>query len=173
MKKILRVLAVIAVVILLLWAILSLASTVFLSFLPKQNVDMFETILECEKMVSFCPPDTLVERYKTPTSDEYIGDLVYADFYAAKYNSKTLTFTIFAYEFEDSDLAQAYYKNITSKSATDSKSFSASGGFPTYRIVVVDGHKAYMAECLTLYTQPMCDVLVNAFSITLYNFRTP
>lgn len=107
---------------------------------------IFSDISECDNIEVFKTEDAIVTRYDTPDLDDSIDDLEYDDFYAAKYESAELDFEIFAYVFADSDSTKEYFKKETGIETNLDVHFLASGGMFKYRVIVIDGCRAYCAN---------------------------
>ena len=125
---------------------------------------IFSDISECDNIEVFKTEDAIVTIYDTPDLDDSIDDLEYDDFYAAKYESAELDFVIFAYEFADSDFAKGYFKKQTGIKTDLDVHFLASGGMFKYRVIAIDGCRAYCANTTQKNSKALILFLEDVFS---------
>ena len=169
MKKILKSAIIISAALLLLWFLFSMVCVVFVSVTAPGYADVciFEDIGECENLENSADPGTSVERYEGSEKDARSEGLSYSDYYGAMYSSPELRFEIFAYQFSSEEDAEKYYMNATGRACEDGTDYFVSSGFPHYSIVVLDGRKAYFAECFALNAPKMHEFLAASFSAAL------
>ena len=126
--------------------VIALVVLTLISCVPdNMNFYIFESIEECEEIAEYAENST-IEKYDTPETDKYLGSLEYEAFYAARYQSRDLSFVIYAYEFTNAETAQKYFKNATGKPDGYQTNFVSSKGSGVFDIAVLDGNKAYYAK---------------------------
>ena len=138
--------------------------------LPREYF-IFENIEECEGLIPDDQSDVKIDRHDAPNTDKDLKDLPCSDFFGMKFESDTLEYEIFAYEFEDSDSALKYYTNVTGKShektlPSDEEKplLSASQGMFSYRVIVVSQNRAYKLIAPNKYIDEINSLLSEVFS---------
>lgn len=134
--------------------ILVLLSTVITlcSCKPKDvEVYIFTDLSECQAIESDQFTNAQVTVYDSPSNDKYIKDLDYSNFYACNYSSAQMHFELFAYEFPDSETAQAYFRNATGQAGNKTVNYLISEGLfsQTHHRIVCSKNLAY-----SIYTNP-------------------
>lgn len=132
-----------------LFCVTIMLSLTLCSCKPIEDVHIFTDIKECQNIQSSKADDADVTIYDSPTKDKDLKDLEFQAFFGCKYKSDSLTFELFAYEFENSDVAMNYYANATGKRKDPNPTFTASTGIPTFSMAVVSENRAYSVSCLT------------------------
>jgi len=137
----------------------------FLNPLPIEYY-IFENIEECENLIPQDQSNINIDRYDTPIADKDLKGLPYCDFFGMEYESDTLEYKIFAYEFENSDSAMKYYLNVTGKAdyGINEKDFSASKGMLSYRVIVIYQNKVYQLIAPNRYVDEVSKLLAETFS---------
>lgn len=135
--------------------------------IPQVNVCIFSDISECEKIKDFDFPAPEITEYETPNGDKFLGDLSYSHFFAAEYKSSELTFEIFAYEFETAAESVEYFQKITGKKDDMLTNFSAMSSWGTYRLVVIDGQRAYCVYTTPGQAEKLTQNLEEIFSVNI------
>ena len=135
---------------------------------------IFQNLEECERLIPSNLAGTNIERYHTPTDDKDLKDLSYHTFWGVNFQSGTLKYKLFAYEFENSDSALKYYVNVTGENfyekrlplneQEDNILLSASRGATTYQIVVVSQNRAYQLNAPNKYADEINELLAQTFS---------
>ena len=148
MKKKHKELLSVIIILLVLFGVLAIVVANTWSKQPTDNF-IFKDIDECQNLLSLSYEDGKTTVYNSPSDDNYLKDLTYVDFFAAKYESAELEFEIFAYVFNTSETAQKYFKNVTGKSVDLATNFSSSYGIGLFgvssaELVVIDSERAYI-----------------------------
>lgn len=130
---------------------------------------IFSDISECEGITEHKHDDAEITIYEAP-DDKYLKDLEYVKFFACDYSSSELEFEIFAYEFDSSEDAKEYFKNVTGKSNQPDKSFSTSKGMFRFRVVAIDDSRAYVAISPKKYDREVLSFLKEVFSVKIDSF---
>lgn len=138
---------------------------------------IFQTIDECERLVSADQTDSIVERYVSPEKDKNLKNLSYESFFGMNFHSNELEYEIFAYEFVDSNSALKYYINVTGQNSykkelpldddNENKRLSSSKGTLSYRLIAVFQNKAYVIFAPQQYEDAINKMLATAFSFQL------
>ena len=128
---------------------------------------IFADISECEEVFQKDIENANFEKYNTPHSDEYIKKLEYESFFAGKYSSDEFEFEIFAYEFKNSDLAKAYYKNYSGDHAPKNSLFGSRTSVFSYELIVVDYERAYTIYASTNDSKKVELFIHDAFSVEI------
>ena len=139
---------------------------------------IFETIHDCENLIAYEQTEADIIRYhQAADHDRDIGNLNYREFFGMQYQSPTLEYEIFAYEFEDKDSALRYFVSVTGKSNFEknlplieedtNKLFSRSIGMSTDRIVVTYQNKAYQITAPNQYIEKIDQMLESTFVLPL------
>ena len=129
------------------------------------EIYVFADIAECEGIAELDYPNATVTRRDTPDGDKKLKGLAYESFYSAKFVADGMEFEIFAYEFVDSETAQAYFKNVTGKGLESEQNFSSSTGLIKYRLCVLDGNLAYTLTAPNKYADEIeQNILPSLFS---------
>lgn len=105
-----------------------------------------------------------VEKYDSTEKDEKIMGLRYNNFYGAKIECSNYQFEIFAYEFENDDIARQYFEVVSGKTYSSESAFFGSGGITSYALVVVDVNKAYKINTTSGDIEKVKVLLANVFS---------
>ena len=139
------------------------------------NFYIFNSISECEKLISVDKSNINVEIYDDNNKDENSKGLLYNGFFGMNYESEELKYEIFAYEFEDANSALKYYVNVTGQknyenklplsSSDENKLLSASSGMFSYRLIVVCKNMAYQINAPKQYKNAIIELLSTIFSI--------
>lgn len=132
------------------------------------DVRIFGEIQECKKFEELAGPNVTIELLDTPTADSYLYDLVYIDFYGFEYRSTDINFELYAYNFADSEDANAYFYNVTGKNNTFEKNFSDSSGMLSYRRIALSGNKVYCAYTTPSEADRMIEIINGVFSQELF-----
>lgn len=134
---------------------------------------IFQNIEECERLLPSNSSDIQIERYKESSTDANSKGLLYRDFWGIRIESDTIEYELFAYEFNDFDLAKRYFANVTGKNEDmklpvneqgDCYTFSLSKGMFSYCIVVVCGNRAYKLTAPNKYADDINMLLASTFS---------
>lgn len=135
---------------------------------------IFQNIEECELLIPEEQSQIDVNRYDSPDNDTNSKGLSFNSFWGMKFQSDSLKYEIFAYEFVDSNSALKYYVNVTGQhsyekklplnSQDENKLLSASKGMSSYRIVAVYQNKAYLIMAHKQYEDEINKLLANTFS---------
>ena len=125
---------------------------------------VFSDIAECINIHNLPYGDAVITEYDSPAKDKYLGQIRYDNFYAAQYSSEKLSFEIYAYEFKSPDDAQQYFTNVTGKTHSAATNFSESKGMGSYRLVVIDSEKAYIATTSADQSEQLKQCLGSVFS---------
>ena len=131
------------------------------------NFRIFANIEECQKINSFKSEYADVEIYDSPARDKHLNNLEFLEWFGCKYTSEDCTFEIFAYEFLDSGIAMAYFKNVTGKEHNPNPTFSQSTGLRFYESIVVSGNRAYSIYGNKYDKANIIEFLNNWFSETI------
>ncbi len=161
------------IAILLLVSIIGLLTYMFLNPRPNEYY-IFQNIEECEDLIPHNQSGINIDRYDTPTADKDLKGLTYCNFFGMSFESDTLKYKIFAYEFENSDSALKYYVNVTGQKSyeknlplneeEDNKLLLASQGMSTYTVVVISKNKAYKLIAPNQYVDEISKLLAETFS---------
>lgn len=138
---------------------------------------IFQTIDECEQLISTDQTDLLIERYASPEKDKNLKELSYESFFGMKFHSNEMEYEIFAYEFVDSNSALKYYINVTGQSSyekelplsddKENKRLSSSKGKSSYRLIAVYQDKAYVIVAPKQFEEAINKLLGTTFSCQL------
>ncbi len=138
---------------------------------------IFQNISECEQLIPSDQSNAKIEIYNNVSNDKDLKDLSYKDFFSMNYQSDTLEYELFAYEFEDSDSALKYYVNATGQriyekklpleSEDENNLLYASKGMSYYRIVVIHKNTAYQLIAPNRYQKEVNELLASSFSIKM------
>ena len=137
---------------------------------------IFQTIDECERLVSADQTDSIVERYVSPEKDKNLKNLSYESFFGMNFHSNELEYEIFAYEFVDSNSALKYYINVTGQTSYEkelpdesyeNKRLSSSKGMSSYRLIAVYQNKAYVIVAPKQYEDIINKMLASTFSFQI------
>ena len=139
---------------------------------------IFESIEECERLLTYETSGGEAVRYTEPTLDKNIHGLVYQEFFGMSYQSAAMEYEIFAYMFEDKDSALQYFinetgmnsykKNIPLRDDDPNRIFSAISGTSSYRVIVISGTRAYCLTAPVRYTEAVNEMLTEVFSETVH-----
>ena len=127
---------------LLLVLLLVLCSCTF----PDSQLFIFETISECDNLERALQNTGSLIVYNSPKEDAKWRELEYDAFWGCQYESKDLTFQLFAYEFPDIQTSKDYFENITGKT-TLSTNFSDNTGMHTFRRTIIHNGNAFLVYC--------------------------
>ena len=127
------------------------------------HVYIFQDIEECRKLALY-EDDATVTLYDNPNRDKNYREQSYLSFVDMNYQSKTMSFTLYAYEFENEDLAKQYFVKATGKKYDSDYYWSKSGGMTQYQIVVAFENKAYCLKTKLLYIKSVDALLAKEFS---------
>lgn len=135
---------------------------------------IFQNIEECESLIPADHSTAEVVQYHSPDSDESLQEIPFNDFWGMKFQSDTVEYEIFAYEFADSDAALRYYVNVTGQNSyekklplnneDENKLLNASKGMFYYEIVAVYRNKAYRLIAPKQYEKEINQLLADTFS---------
>lgn len=125
------------------------------------NQYIFSDINECYKFESGTAKITMLDS----SEDSYLKDLIFDKCYCAKYISKELEFTIFAYEFTDEMTAKEYFKNATGKQSELDRNFTTTSGMISYEANIIDGKNAYTVQTKNEYIKQLEAVLSECFTV--------
>ena len=156
-----KMIAVTAIII--LFTLLTACST------AESDYRIFENISECEKIEANMAENATITQYQTPDADKNLKNLSYDAFFAAQYESPDMSFTIFAYEFANSEAAKQYFKNSTGKTSKTDVNFSCAAGLfsSEERGVFIDGNNAYTVLSAPKHSDDVYDYLAQCFSLNL------
>ena len=157
-----------AIVFGVLVAIMVVIATVNANKARKYDLKIFNDITECKGFLELNDKDTEITVYDKPDADKYLKDLPYTEFFAAEYISKELKFEIFAYEFEDSILAEKYYENAVGNETTINPRYVISGNLRNTTLLVIDGANVYLASYSTKYKHNVESFFATKFNKLLY-----
>ena len=127
------------------------------------HVYIFQDIEECRKLALY-ENDATVTLYDDPNRDKNYRGQSYLSFVDMNYQSKTMSFTLYAYEFENEDLAKQYFVKATGKEYDSDYYWSKSGGMTQYQIVVAFENKAYCLKTKLRYIKSVDAMLAKEFS---------
>ena len=164
---------------LILFAVVGIVLLTYMTLNPlTREYFIFQNIEECELLIPTDHSNAEIIRYDSPSKDKKLKGLPYNNFWAVKFESDTLEYEIFAYEFVDSDSALKYYINVTGKnsyeknlplkSEDENKLFCASRGMFFYEIVVIYQNKAYQIIVPNRYEDEVNNLLATAFSQQIF-----
>ena len=140
--------------------------------LPREYY-IFQDIDECENLIPSDQADAHIDRYDTPDQDKSLKGLPYDRFFGMSFESSSLEYEIFAYEFEDADSALKYFVNVTGQNyeerlpldeEDENILLSASSGMLQYQVVVVCRNRAYLLTAPNRYADEINELLGNTFS---------
>lgn len=132
------------------------------------NVNIFSNIEECEKISTLNQSQANIQIYDMPTKDTRLKELEYQEFFGCKYIHEDYSFELFAYEFLNSDIAMAYFKNETGKGADPNPTFSDRSGIFSYRRIVVNNNMAYIVTCKNIHKDKVIDYINTCFSVNVF-----
>ncbi|MBQ7761769.1 MAG: hypothetical protein IJ400_06915 [Clostridia bacterium] len=126
---------------------------------------IFDDISECEKLTKTEYTNAQLTRYDTPINDNNLENLEYLEFFGGYFTSDEAEFEIFAYEFQSTNVAQKYFKNVTDMDSDSNSAVSVySYNFKT-RIIVADFERVYLVKTSSSNTDAVLDLLENTFSV--------
>lgn len=134
---------------------------------------IFQDLSECEQLFPVGHSNVIVQRYDTPNGDKNLKGLPYVGFFGMTYQSNAYEYEIFAYEFENSDVALNYYINVTGRDGLQKKTplrnnedafLSYSQGMFSFQIVVAYQNKAYQLRAPKQHEAKISTLLANTFS---------
>ena len=139
--------------------------------LPREYY-IFENLEECENLISTDSENESFSKYNLPSDDKDLDNLSYNKFWGGEFKSDSLEYEIFAYEFEDNDLALKYYANVIGGGKNIDLSyqekhnglFLASSGITSYELVVISQNRAYKLIAPTRYIDEVSELLCKTFS---------
>ena len=143
---------------------LAVAAVLMANVLLNLDVAIFANMEECKAISQSVGSNGGFSVYEDVASDKAIRTLKYTECYAGKYTCDNYDFEIFAYTFETTEDARAYFKNATGKKSKDmDANYSISTGlFSRVRIVVFDENRAYVVytakEDVTEVNAFLCDI---------------
>lgn len=111
------------------------------------DLHIFSKIEECQNIQNSKFHNIDIKIYDSPEEDENLKELKYREFFACKYTLDDLTFELFAYVFEENNIAINYFKNVTGKENNLNPTFSDNSGMFSYRRIVISDNKAYLVSC--------------------------
>ncbi len=164
-KKVILVIGIISV--LLFLTIIGFYSNVDLGLFKEKNIYIFSDIAECEKIAAF--EGVSFSKYDSPDKDSYLKGLAYASFAGGNYAFRGDEFELFAYEFDDASSSQEYFRNVTGKAIEKNPNYSILRGSSRYRMVVIDGKKAYYLSCSAKAGDGIVELLSEIFTCKLEN----
>ena len=132
------------------------------------DIHIFEDIQQCEGILENTEGAT-VEVLEDPSTDRRLKKLTYTAFWGCKYKSSTMSFTLYAYEFEDTAAANNYFAYVTGKTNEREWTYSTSAGMNQYRHIVIDGTKAYCLYTLTSDKDDVLALINSVFTKELYS----
>ena len=127
---------------------------------------IFQKIEECSNLASY-ENDATVTFYNDPKQDNKYQGQPLLSFVGIDYQSQTMCFTLYAYVFENNDMAKQYYVNVTGQAYDNDYYVLKSGGTTHYQIVVAFENKAYRLETKNQYIKSIDSMLAERFSIKL------
>ena len=133
---------------------------------------IFQDIAECERLIPDDQSKFNMERYDSPTRDKKLKDLQYNEFFGMKFQSDTLKYEIFAYEFIDAESALKYFNNVTGKNMKmpdENKNFTSSQGMSSCELIVTYQNRAYCIFSSAQYAEDLDQLLASTFSQKLYD----
>ena len=157
MRKFIRMLSMIMV-------ILGITSLLPACMFEDYDIYIFSDLSECQAIETSKSADATVTIHATPDKDKHIRNLTYRDFYACTYSSPKMQFTLFAYEFPDSETALKYYSRAANKSPDYPNDFSGSYGFLKFEKAVICDNFAYY-----IYGSPLDDKEVSNFLNSIFS----
>ena len=138
-------------------------------------MSIFQDLDECKLLKSYEQTAATIDEYLDPKVDKSYKGLEYQSFWGMKYESATLEYEIFAYEFTNKDNALKYYIDVTGddnyadriplkdsdKNILWLKTFSDN----EYEIIVIEGNKAYRILSSNLLIDAVDKMLSDIFSV--------
>ena len=132
------------------------------------EIKIYSDIEECKNIVTFDADQAEIHIYDTPVKDKNLKDLEYRKFFGCEYIAEDCNFEIFAYEFDSSDVAMAYFKNETGKGNDPNPTFTDSSGIFSYRRIVVNNNMAYIVTCRNIHKDKVIDYINKCFSVNVF-----
>ena len=133
--------------------------------LSEIELRMFSNMEECNQINELKVNDAEVEIYDSALKDKDLNDLAFQEYFGCKYTCDDFSFTLFAYEFSDSDVAMAYFENVTGKETNPNPTFSDSSGIGSFRRIVVAENKAYTVYSKNDDKNEVIEFINNWFSL--------
>lgn len=144
-----------------------LSYSIYISRRIDNNVYIFRDLGECRALTSY-EGDASVALYDATDPDKEYKGQTFTDFVGMDYQSGTMVFTLYAYEFENEDQAKQYFVDVTGqKYDSDYYYLLSSGNTFRFRIVVAFENKAYRIEAKNKYIKQVCAMIAECFSIQL------
>ena len=131
-----------------------------------RNYYIFGDIQECREL-AFYESDATVSTIESPEQDKKYQGQSFASFVGMRYQSEKMSFTLYAYEFDNNDQAKQYFQKVTGKKNDSKHYFSKSGGMSTYQIVIAYENKAYRLETKLRYIKQVDAMIAERFSVWL------
>ena len=134
------------------------------------DVAIFANMEECKAISQGVGHNGDFSAYKDVASDKAIRELKYTDCYAGKYTCDNYDFEIFAYTFETTEDARAYFKNVTGKKSNEmDANYSVSAGIflSRARIVVFQENRAYIVYTAKADIREVSEFLSSIFTRSL------
>ena len=128
---------------------------------------IFQSIDECEALIPEDQSGVKIERYATPDADKDLKGLPYERFFGMQFESDEMEYQIFAYEFETAAESVEYFQKITGKKDDMLTNFSAMSSWGTYRLVVIDGQRAYCVYTTPGQVEKLTQNLKEIFSVNI------
>ena len=132
------------------------------------DIHIFEDIQQCEGILENTEGAT-VKVLDDPSTDRHLKKLTYTAFWGCKYKSSTMSFTLYAYEFEDAAAANNYFEFTTGMSNERQWNFSTSAGMNWYEHIVIDGAKAYRITAPVSDQDDVLALINSVFTKELYS----
>ena len=126
------------------------------------DVHMFSDIEECNKIVSSKENEVQI-KYLSIEEDKNSKDLNFDKFFGCEYISKQINFKIFAYVFENDDIAMQYFYNETGIKTELNPTFNSSSGMFWFERIVVKDNKAYLIRCKKEYEEKVIEFINSCF----------
>ena len=152
-----------------------IALLIFFSFLGIRYLDnlkitVFSDIEECQLIEKAGnDEDATVIKISNPSNDKlYDEKFAYKEFWAIQYTSSECSFEIYAYEFENEDIAKAYFEEFVSNGGSKDSSFHSISGINYGQQTVYQNERAYTIYASSHKNLKEAVALVNnCFSVEL------
>ena len=144
------------------WLLLSIR---YLRAMDRSNY-IFGDIQECREL-AFYESDATVSTIESPEQDKKYQGQSFASFVGMRYKSEKMSFTLYAYEFDNNDQAKQYFQKVTGKKNDSKHYFLKSCGMSTYQIVIAYENKAYRLETKLRYIKQVDAMIAERFSVWL------
>ena len=128
------------------------------------DLHIFSNMEDCKNIENLKSEDAKVKIYDSPKVDKDLKKLVYQDFFGCEYKSDDFSFELFAYVFENDDIAMDYFENVTGKVNDPNPTFLNSAGMFTYERIVINYNKAYRLTCKNTNKEKVIEFINICFS---------